>query len=85
VLLCHNCKINKLFNNGATSGAGTVYPPGAPEFTPVISVLCVALFFYCVVFCRSLFVLFYFGHCVVGPSLDGFCLPLFVCSHPSSN
>ena len=27
-------------------------------------------------FCRSLCVLFYFGHCVVCPSIDGFWLPL---------
>ena len=32
--------LNKYFmikTTGATSGAGTVYPSGAPEFTPVFS------------------------------------------------
>ena len=28
---------------GVTSGVGTVYPHGAPEFTPLFSGLCVAL------------------------------------------
>ena len=39
---------------GATSGAGTAYRSGAPEFTPgfysIFSLMCM--------FCRSLFVLF---------------------------
>jgi hypothetical protein len=36
---------------GVTSGAGTVYPHGAPEFTPLFSGLCVALsLVFCVVF-----------------------------------
>ena len=34
----------------ATSGAGTAYPSGAPEFTPVFSGVCVT---------RSLFLYFY--------------------------
>ena len=45
----------------ATSGTGTVYPSGAPEFTPVFfwffcEVRVAQLFVLCVVFCRSLFV-----------------------------
>jgi hypothetical protein len=41
----NNLHQDKLFNNGATRGAGTVYPSGKPEFTPVISLLCVPLCF----------------------------------------
>jgi len=38
-----------------TSGAGTTYRPGAPEFTPGFSEVCVAQSLaLCVVFCRSL-------------------------------
>ena len=40
------------FSTGATSGAGTAYPFGAPEFTPVFSFMCM--------FCKSLFVLLSF-------------------------
>jgi hypothetical protein len=31
------------YMTGVTSEAGTVYPHGAPEFTPLFSGLCVAL------------------------------------------
>ena len=52
----------------ATSGAGTAYPSGEPEFTTDFSgvrftrflVLCVCLEDSCVSFCP-----FSFGHCVV--------------------
>jgi hypothetical protein len=30
----HNSGYNAVYVMGATSGAGTAYPPGAPEFTP---------------------------------------------------
>ena len=44
---------------GATCGAGTAYPYGWPEFTPVVSgVRFVRSLVFCVLFCRSLFVLF---------------------------
>jgi NhaP-type Na+/H+ and K+/H+ antiporter len=44
------------------------YPSEAPEFTPVG--LCFARSsVFCVVFCRSLFVFFSFGHCIVCPSI----------------
>jgi hypothetical protein len=44
---------------GATSGAGTAYPSGAPEFTPIFSEVCVtwSLVLMCM-FYRSLFVFF---------------------------
>ena len=44
--------------------AGTAYPSGAPEFTPVFSVVCVARsLVFSVVFCRLLFVLLSFFDC----------------------
>jgi hypothetical protein len=59
-----------------TSGAGTVYPSGAPEFTPVFSgvrvtlslVLCVCFVDLSLSFCA-----FSIGHCVVcSSSIYGF-------------
>ena len=54
---------------GATSGAGTAYPSGAPEFTPIFSGVCVtrSLVLMCM-FCRSLFVFFFWPLCCL--SLD---------------
>ena len=60
---------------GATSGARTTYPPGAPELTPGFSgvrvtrslVLCVCFVDPCLSFCP-----FSFGHCVVCSSIYGF-------------
>ena len=50
---------NKSKTMGATCGAGTAYPYGWPEFTPVVSgVRFVRSLVFCVLFCRSLFVLF---------------------------
>ena len=41
----------------AASGAGTVYPPRAPEFTPGFLGVCVAQYLvFCELFCRSCFV-----------------------------
>jgi hypothetical protein len=66
---------------GATSGAGTAYPSGAPEFTPGFSgvrvtrslVLYVCFVDRCLSFCA-----FSFGHCVVcSSSIYGFWLPLW--------
>jgi hypothetical protein len=66
---------------GATSGAGTAYPSGAPEFTPGFSgvrvtrslVLYVCFVDRCLSFCA-----FSFGHCVVcSSSTYGFRLPLW--------
>ena len=69
--------VNKGNMTGATSGTGgTDYLPGEPEFTHGFSgVLVARSFAYCVVLCRSLFVLWYFffwplyclsfGHCIV--------------------
>jgi hypothetical protein len=58
-----------------TSGAGTSYPSGAPEFTPGFSgvrvtralVLCVCFVDRCLSFCP-----FSFGRWVVCPSIHGF-------------
>jgi hypothetical protein len=57
---------------GVTSGAGTAFPSGAPEFTPIFSgfrvaqylVLCVCFVDRCLSFC-----IFSFGHCVVCSSV----------------
>jgi hypothetical protein len=52
---------NKNNTTGATCGAGTAYPSGAPEFTTCFSGVRVARSLaFSVVFCRSLFVLFFF-------------------------
>jgi hypothetical protein len=62
----------------ATSGTGNVYPSRAPEFTPGLGGVRVAL---SLVFVES-FVdrclsFFYFGRWVVCPSIYGFLLPLW--------
>ena len=71
----------KSWTTGATSGAGTAYPSGTPEFTPGFSgvrvtwslVLCVCFVDSCLSCCP-----FSFIHCVVCPSsLYGFWLPLW--------
>ena len=63
--------------------AGTAYPSGAPEFTPVFSgvrvtrslVLYVCFVDRCLYFCT-----FSFGHCAVcSSSIYGFWLPLWYC------
>jgi hypothetical protein len=62
------------------SGTGNAHPSGTPEFTPVFSrvrvtrslVLCVCFVDRCFSFCP-----FYFGHCVVCPSIYRFWLPLW--------
>ena len=71
----------------ATSGAGTAYPPGVPEFTPAFCGVRVAHFLvFNVVFCRSLCVLVScllwplycsFSHCIVCPSIYGFSFGIF--------
>ena len=58
---------------GVTSGAGTAYPARTPEFTPVFSGIRDAQsLVFCVMFCRSLFVLlsffFWSFDCIVCPS-----------------
>ena len=46
---------------GATSGTGTAYPSGAPEFTTgFLWGSCYSIFSFICMFCRSLFVLLYF-------------------------
>ena len=50
--VCNNLERNM---TGATTGTGTVYPSGAPEFT---TVHLVQSFSFCVVLCRSVFVIF---------------------------
>jgi hypothetical protein len=60
---------NKRNTTGATGGAGATYPSGAPVFTPILRGVRVARsLVVCVMFCRSLFVLFSFRHCIVCPS-----------------
>ena len=52
---------NQIKTTGATSGAGTAYPSGAPEFTPGFQWgSCYSIFSFIGMFCRSLFVLLYF-------------------------
>ena len=67
---------NQINTTGATSGAGTAYPSGAPEFTPSFSgvrvtrslVLYVFFLDRCLSFCT-----FSFDHCVVcSSSIYGF-------------
>ena len=67
---------NYINTTGITSEAGTVYPSGAPEFTPCFSdvrvtrslVICVCFVDRCLSFCS-----FSFGYCVVcSPSIYGF-------------
>jgi len=57
----------------------TEYPSRGHEFTSGFSGVRVALsLVFCVMFCRSLFVLFSCGHCIVCPSsIYGFWLPLW--------
>jgi hypothetical protein len=53
---------NKSNTTGAMCDAGTAYPSGASEFTPVFSGVRVARsLVVCVVFCRLLFILFLLG------------------------
>jgi hypothetical protein len=65
---------------GVTSGTGTTYPFGSPEFTPVLSGVRVTrslvLFVYFVDRCLSFFP-FAFGHYVVCPPIYGFWSPLW--------
>ena len=72
---------NYINTTGVTSGAGTAYPSGVPEFTPGFSgvrvtrslVLYVCFVDRCLSFCS-----FSFGHCVVcSSSIYGFWLPLW--------
>jgi hypothetical protein len=52
---------NYINTTGAASGAGTAYPSGAPECTPGLEWdSCYSIFSFICMFCRSLFVLFYF-------------------------
>ena len=67
---------------GATSGAETAHSSGAPESIPpsffFTEVRNCSIFFFCAVFCTSLFVLlsFFLGHCTVC-SIYSFWLPLW--------
>ena len=52
---------NQINMTGSTSGAGTAYLSGAPEFTPEFQYgSCYSIFSFICMFCRSLFVLLYF-------------------------
>ena len=64
---------------GATIGAGTAHPSGAPEFTPCFSGFRVTrslALYVCFVDCCLSFFTFSFVHCVVCPSLLLFFCPL---------
>ena len=72
-----NIQNSKIFYDVSTCGKGTAYAPGAPEFNPCFSgVRDARSLAFCVMFCRSLFILlsFSFGHCVVCPSSFGHCV-----------
>jgi hypothetical protein len=57
---------NKNNTMGGTSGAGTGYPIGSPEFIPLFNgVHITKSMVFCVVFCRSLCVLLSFAHCIL--------------------
>ena len=61
---------------GATCGAETANPCEAYEFSPAFSGVRVSRSsVFCIMFCRSLFVLFLFGHCVV-------CLTIYSPDYP---
>ena len=70
-----SCKIvvqfsidNYINTSGATSGAGTAYPSRAHEVIPGFQWgLCYSIFSFMCLFCSWLFVLFFFGHCVICP------------------
>ena len=66
---------------GATSGGGTAYPSGAPEFIPVFNGVRVArslVLYVCVVDCCLSFCTFSCDHCgVCSSSIYGFWLPPF--------
>ena len=52
---------NYINTKGATNGAGTAYPSGAPEFAPGFKWgSCYSIFSFMCIFYRSLFVLLYF-------------------------
>ena len=52
---------NQINATGSTSGAGSVYPSRAPEFTHSFQwSSCYSIFTFICMFCRSLFVLLYF-------------------------
>ena len=71
-MTCHRV-YNQINTTGATSGAGTVHPSGAPEFTLGFQLgSCYSIFGFMCMFCTLLFVHLYFsfGHCVVCPSFD---------------
>ena len=57
--LLNNGRTNLINTTGATSGAGTAYPSGAPECTPRFQRgSCYSIFSFRCMFCRPLFVLF---------------------------
>ena len=63
VSICHTYHraCNQINTTGVTSGAGTAYPTGAPEFTPGFQwCSCYSIFGFICIFCRSLFVFLYF-------------------------
>ena len=77
LILPYHRVCNQINTKGATSGAGTAYHSGAPEFTLVLSY---SIFGFLCTFCRSFlsFFLFSFGYCMVySSSIYGFSLLLW--------
>ena len=76
-IIAYHRVYNRSNTTDATCEAGTAYPSGAPESTPVLCGVRVSRhLIFCVVFCASLFVLFSFGNCIVCPSIYDFWLSL---------
>jgi hypothetical protein len=71
-MMLYGCQ--SLCTTSAISGAGTAYPSGSPACIPCVSGVRVALSLtFCAMFCRSLFVFFSFGYCMVCLS-SGYCM-----------
>ena len=65
-LMTYHRLCNQNNTTGVTSGAGTVYPTGASEFTPNFKWgSCCSIVSFYIEFSISLLVLVCFGHCVV--------------------
>ena len=63
-ILTYHPVCNRSTTKGATCGAGTAFPSGAPQFTGFSGLLVARFLVFCVVFCLA-FCPFLFGHCDV--------------------
>jgi hypothetical protein len=76
-MTCHRV-CNTGYTTSITSGAGTTYPSGAHDFTPIfIRFRVIQSLVFSVVFCRSLFVLFLLAIVMSVPLR----FSVFICSH----